>query len=86
MNIDDYLKSIENGSNFEFNFDPGLMQFISLSIEIRNKLLLEHITSELYPKAQERKKVFAQLNEAAEKEAMALFSQLHLATERRKEK
>lgn len=83
MSTDDFLKSIESG-NAEYSLDPGLMQYHLLIISLRNKLYLEHIICELYPKKKERAKVFSSIDKAMEELMAGVISDIHLMGEKRK--
>ncbi len=66
MDINDYLKTIENGDT-NYVFDHGQMQIHTLILTIRNRVYLEHIISELYTEKEQKAKIFESLEQICHK-------------------
>lgn len=81
MDVKDYLKSIEDGKG-DYSFNIPLLLIQTLTINIQNKVYLEHVIDELYPKDEERLAIVGKLNEAAEKKCLDILSSLTSASDK----
>jgi hypothetical protein len=75
MNVDDYLKSLEDGKA-QFVFDPAKMQLHILTLAIRNKVYLEHIFTMLYDEEDDRLANAKILDELVEKTLTNAFAEI----------